>query len=118
MTRQRIALGLTILLSLALVASAAMKLSGSKEVIEGFTKWGLADWRVIIAAGELAGAALFFIPQTKNFGALVLSGYLGGAIMAHMCHGEAFTAPAIFIVLVWITAGLRQPELFGLKTGS
>lgn len=118
MTRKRIALGLTCLLSLALVMSAAMKLAAPKEVLEGFAKQGLADWRVIIAAGELAGTALFFIPKTKNFGALVLSSYMGGAIMAHMSHGEDFMAPAIFLLLIWLTAGLRQPELFGLKTGS
>ena len=118
MIRQRIALGLTILLTLALAMSATMKLTGNKEVLEGFAKMGLADWRVIIAAGELTGAALFLVPKTKNFGALVLSSYIGGAIMAHMSHGEPFTAPAIFLVLIWVTAGLRQPDLFGIKTGS
>jgi amino acid permease len=118
MKRQHIALGLTCLLTLALGMSAAMKLAGSPEVIEGFTKMGLGDWRVIIAMGEIAGAALFFIPKTRNFGALVLSSYMGGAIMAHMSHGEAFTAPAIFLILIWITAGLREPGLFGLKAGN
>lgn len=118
MTRQRVAFGLTCLLTLALGMSAAMKFAAPKEVLEGFAKMGLADWRVIIGLGEVAGAAFFFIPKTKNFGALVLSSYMGGAIMAHMCHGEAFTSPAIFLVLIWITAGLRQPDLFGLKTGS
>jgi hypothetical protein len=49
---------------------------------------------------------------------MVLSGYLGGAIMAHMSHGEDFSAPAIFLVLIWFTAGLRQPDLYGFKTGS
>lgn len=118
MTRKRIAFGLTCLFCLSLIMSAAMKLTGSKEVIEQFTKMGLADWRVIIAMGELAGTALFFLPQTKNFGTMVLSGYLGGAIMAHMSHGEDFSAPAIFLILIWITAGLRQPDLYGFKTGS
>jgi hypothetical protein len=49
---------------------------------------------------------------------MVLSGYLGGAIMYHMSHGEDFSAPAIFLILIWITAGLRQPDLYGFKTGS
>ena len=118
MTRKRIAFGLTCLFCHSLIMSAAMKLTGSKEVIEQFTQMGLADWRVIIAMGELAGTALFFMPQTKNFGTMVLSGYLGGAIMAHMSHGEDFSAPAIFLILIWITAGLRQPDLYGFKTGS
>jgi len=95
-----------------------MKLSGSKDVVEQFTQKGLADWRIIIAMGELAGTALFFLPKTKNFGTMVLSGYLGGAIMSHMSYGEDFSAPAIFLVLIWITAGLRQPDLYGFKTSS
>ena len=118
MTRLRIAFGLTCLLTLALGLSAAMKLAGSAEVLEGFAKMGLAQWRVIIAMGEIAGAALFFIPKTKNFGALVLSSYMGGAIMAHMSHGEPFTAHAIFLIIIWLTAGLREPVLFGLKSSS
>ena len=118
MTRQRIAFGLTCLFSASLILSAIMKLVGSSEVMEGFAKMGLADWRIIIALGELSATALFFLPQTKNFVTMVLSGYLGGPIMAHMSHGEDFSAPAIFLVLIWFTAGLRQPDLYGFKTGS
>lgn len=118
MNRQKIGFGLTCLLCLALVLSAAMKLSGAKEVVEGFAKMNLSNWRVIIALGEITGTLLFLIPKTKNFGALVLSSYLGGAIMAHMTQGEPFTAPAIFLILVWAAAGLKQPELFGIKAGS
>ena len=116
--QRKIGIGLTYLLTLALLLSAAMKLSGSEEVVKGFDKMNLGQWREIIALGEITGAILFVIPRTWNFGALVLSGYMGGAIMAHMTQGEPFTAPAIFLILVWAAAFLKEPQMYRVKAGS
>jgi hypothetical protein len=66
---------------------------------------------LLIGIGELVSALLFLIPQTNSLGLLLLSSYLGGAIVTHMQHGQPFFAPAILLLLVWIAGYLRHPEV-------
>jgi len=81
------------------------------EMAENFTKWGLNDWRTIIAVGEIISALLFLYPKTNIFGTLLLSAHLGGAIVIHMSHGEPFIVQSIVLILIWVTAFVRNPEL-------
>jgi hypothetical protein len=109
---------LTGLLSLLFVASAAAKLLRAQPVIENFEKWGLADYVLLIGTGELVSAVLFFIPRTTSIGLLLLSAYMGGAIVTHMQHGEAFVAQSVILVLIWVAGYLRHPEVLqSFRTG-
>jgi hypothetical protein len=91
--------------------SASLKLAANQQAVEGFEKFGLSDWRIIIGIGEICCALLFLIPRTAVAGTLLLSAYMGGAIVTHMQHGESIVGPSIVLVVVWIAAGLRLPEL-------
>jgi hypothetical protein len=102
---------LTGLLSLLLIASAAAKLLGAEPAVEGFTKFGLGDYIVLIGVGELVSAILFLIPRTNSLGLLLLSAYMGGAIVTHMQHGESFVAQSVILLLVWVAGYLRHPEV-------
>jgi hypothetical protein len=106
------------LLGFVLIGTAIVKFSGAKEVVEGFEKFGLADWRIIIGIGELTSAILFLVPRTAVLGTLLLSSYLGGAIVTNMQHAQSFVFPAVLLVIVWVAAGLRMPELFRSLIGS
>lgn len=92
--------------------SASGKFSGAAEVMEGFDKFGLRDYRLLIGVGEVVSAVLFLIPRTGVLGTLLLSGYMGGAIATHMQHGESFLVPSVVLAVVWLAAGLRMPELW------
>jgi uncharacterized membrane protein YcaP (DUF421 family) len=74
----------------------------------------LADWRVIIAIGEITSALLFLIPKTNKLGTILLSSYMGGAIIIHMTGGLSILMPSVVLILVWITGILRNPELLKL----
>jgi hypothetical protein len=100
------------LLGALLLFSAAMKLSAAPPAVEGFSKFGLKDWMLIIGVGELVSTLLFLVPRTAVPGTLLLSSYLGGAIVTHMQHGESIVGPSVFLVALWVAAGLRVPELF------
>lgn len=100
---------LTGLLTAVFVMSGVMKLVQPKEVVEGFAKLGLSEWRAIIAMGELVSAALFVLPKTHSLGVLLLSSYMGGAILAHMSHDESIVGASVILLLVWLTAWLRNP---------
>jgi hypothetical protein len=75
----------------------------------------LGDWRVIIALGEITSALLFLFPKTNKFGVLLLSSYMGGAIILHMTGGISIVMPSVVLILVWVVGFLRNPELLKLK---
>jgi hypothetical protein len=58
---------------------------------------------------------LYAIPQTAVLGAILLTGYLGGAVAMHVraADGQWFF-PIIFGVLVWLGLVLRDPRLRSL----
>lgn len=102
------------LVTAMLVMSAVMKLV-SPEMAANFERWGLGEWRVVIALGEIVSALLFLFPVTNRLGLLLLSSYLGGAILAHMSHAEPFVAPAVILVVVWVGGFVRDPQRLGLR---
>lgn len=95
----------------ALLAFSVMGKFTIPEMAANFEKWGLGNWRTIIAIGELVSAILFLFPKTNIFGAFLLSSHLGGAIVVHMGHGEPFVVQSAVLILIWITAFVRNPQL-------
>lgn len=76
----------------------------------------LADWGTIIAIGEIVSALLFLVPQTNKIGTLLLSSYMGGAIIIHMTNAMPITMPAVILIVIWAVAFLRNPELCNLNS--
>lgn len=87
--------------------SAAGKLFLQPEHME---QMKLADWRIIIAIGEIVSAILFLLPKTNKYGVLLLSSYMGGAIILHMTGGTSILMPSIVLILVWLVGFLRNPS--------
>jgi hypothetical protein len=69
---------------------------------------------VKIGIVEAAVAILFLIPRTAFLGAVLLTGYLGGATATHVRVEDAFFFPIVIGVVVWVALGLRKPEVFAL----
>ena len=99
------------LLTALFLFSASGKLFLHPEQME---QMKLGDWRVIIALGEIGSALLFLFPKTNKFGSLLLSSYMGGAIIIHMTSALSIGMPSVVLILVWLVAYLRNPELFKL----
>lgn len=74
----------------------------------------LGDWGVIIAIGEIVSAILFLIPRTTKYGTLLLSSYMGGAIILHMTMPSSIVMPSVILILVWVVAFLRDKSMFKL----
>ncbi|HEY1959177.1 MAG TPA: DoxX family protein [Polyangiaceae bacterium] len=102
--------------ALALVLSASMKLAHSPELTgEIVGKLGYPDPAIArLGVLELVCAVLYAIPQTSFVGALLVTGYLGGAIASHVRVGESFAAPLVLGVLVWVGLYLRESRLRAL----
>jgi DoxX-like protein len=98
---------------LMLLASASMKLSHSPKVIEMFGgHLGFPEGTLMpIAILELTCTALYVIPRTAVIGAILLSAYLGGAVVTHLRVGDPFVMPILLGVMVWVGLYLREPRL-------
>ncbi len=96
--------------------TALFLFSASSKLLhpEQMAQMKLADWRIIIAIGEVVSVLLFLVPKTNKLGIVLLSSYLGGAIIIHMTGGLPITMPAVILILVWITGALRNPEFIKL----
>ena len=98
-----------------LLMSAVMKMAKPAFIVEGFTKHGYAE-NVILPLGivEFVCTVVYLVPRTSVLGAILLTGYLGGATATHVRAGEQFIGPVIFGVLVWLGLYLRDARLRAL----
>ena len=106
---------MSLLPSLLLIMSAVMKLTKAPQVVEGLGKSGFPE-SVLIPLGitELACVVLYLIPWTSVLGAILLTGYLGGAIATHVRLEENFVFIVILGMLVWGGLWLRDRRIRSL----
>lgn len=103
------------LLALLLTMSAAMKLIGGTEVVEGFVRMGLPEsLRVPLGILELFCVAVYVVPATSVIGAILLTGYVGGAIVTHLRIGEPVVFQIALGLLLWLGLYLRESRLKSL----
>jgi DoxX-like family len=109
---------LSALSSLFLLFDAVMKLVKPAPVVEATVALGYLE-SVIRGLGIalLASTILYVIPRTAVLGAILLTGYLGGAVATHVRVGSgAFPVvfPIILGALLWGGLYLRDERLRSL----
>lgn len=103
------------LASLMFLFSAFMKLKGGPELDEGMAHMGLPVAMITpLAVLEFSCVALYLIPSTSILGAILLAGYMGGAILTHWRVGDVFVIQIALGVAVWLGLWLREPRLRAL----
>jgi len=103
---------LSLLPSLLLTFSGIMKLVQPGGMSESVVKMGWS-MEVMFSVGivELACTALYLVPATSILGAILLTGYMGGAIATHVRIHEPFIPGIVIGVLLWLGLFLREPRL-------
>jgi len=103
------------LVSLMFLFSAVMKLKGGPELSQGMAHLQLADSMIFpLAILELTCVVVYLIPQTAVLGAILLAGYLGGAILTHWRVGDMVVVHIVLGLLIWLGIYLREPRLAAL----
>lgn len=99
-----------------LLFDIVLKLSRVPEAVAGTTQLGWPP-DVILPLGilQLALLVLYVVPRTSAFGALLWTGYLGGAIATHVRVDNPLFSHVLFPVYVaaflWLGLWLRDPAL-------
>jgi DoxX-like family len=109
---------MTALPALLLLADSIGKLLKPAPVIEATVKLGYPE-SVIVGLGIvlLISTILYIIPLTTVLGAILLTGYLGGAVATHVRVGGSLFEilfPAFFGALIWGGLYLRDERIRAL----
>jgi len=115
-TQRRIGLVLSALTALFLLFDGVIHLLMIQPVVDSFTALGFPLGTVRwIAVLELACLALYLLPRTSVLGAVMLTGYLGGAVSAQVRVESPLLSTVLFPVYVgialWAGLWLRDQHL-------
>src|SRR6266487_3051910 len=110
---------LTALVALFLTFDSVIKVLRLAPAIQATTELGYpADTVLWIGMIELVCLGLYLAPRTAALGALLLTGYLGGAIATHVRAGSPLLSHTLFPVYValvlWGGLYLRETRLRAL----
>ncbi len=102
--------------ALFLLFDAVGKLLRLDPVVEGTTRLGYPESAVaLIGAIELACLVAYVVPRTSVLGAILMTGYLGGAVATHLRLGNPLLTHTLFPLyvglLVWAGLYLREDRL-------
>lgn len=104
-----------LLAAFLIFASASGKFVDWEGKAEMFEHLGYSsDVMFKIGVLEVILAILFLIPRTGFLGAVLLTGYLGGATVTHVRVGDPFFMPVLIGVFLWTSYVFRRPEVFAL----
>jgi hypothetical protein len=106
---------LSALAALFLLFDGAMKLVKPEFVVKPTLKLGFQE-DVIVPLGIvlIACTVVYLIPRTAVLGAILLTGYLGGAVATHLRAGDGpfqILFPVILGAILWSGLVLRDQRL-------
>src|ERR1700681_580734 len=109
---------MSVIPSLMLLMASVMSLSKSAQALQGMAQFGYPENAITaIGAACLVSTVLYIIPRTAVLGAILLTGYLGGAVATHVRVGEGWCPtlfPVVFGALLWGGLYLRDERLRAL----
>jgi uncharacterized membrane protein YphA (DoxX/SURF4 family) len=101
-----------ILPSIALVLSGIMKFVKPVGMDDGMAHLGW-DMSKATSLGilEISCVVVYLFPKTAILGAILCTGYMGGAIATHVRVDDPFVIQVLVGVLFWLGLWLREPRL-------
>ena len=109
----RILSALTVFL---LCFAAYMGIKGGPDMTTGMKQFGWSeDSLLVLAVLQLGSALLYAIPRTAVLGAILVTGYFGGAIATHLrVHDHGWPMALLCGIVAWLGLYLRDQRLRAL----
>ena len=110
---------LTALPVLFLAFDVTIKLMKIQPVVDSFTQLGIpVELARVVGTVELICLVLYCIPRTAVLGAMLLTGYLGGAVLTHLRIGSPLLSHTLFPIyigiMLWGALWLRDSRVRAL----
>ncbi len=104
---------LSVLICLLFAFSASMKLFAPPS--PEMAPLGLPTHLLVpLGCLELTCVILYLIPVTSVLGVILLTGYMGGAILTHLRVGQNVVMQTLLPIFLWGALYLREPRLWAL----
>jgi len=105
-----------------LAFDAAVKVLMLSMAVEGTVRLGYPESMILpLGIIQIAALAAYLYPPTAVVGALVWTGYLGGAVATHVRIGSPLFSATLFPIyvaaLIWAGLALRDGRVAALFTG-
>jgi hypothetical protein len=99
--------------ALMLLGSAVMKLIHNRMIVEKLQQqFGYSESLLTpIGIVELLCVVVYLIPRTSVLGAILMTGYFGGAVATHVRVSDPFVVPLALGVFAWGGLFLRDARL-------
>lgn len=96
-----------------MVSDAIPKILKLGFAVDGSADLGYPESVVVpIGVALLLATILYTIPRTAFIGAILLTGYLGGAVATQVrLEDPWFLFPATLAILTWVGLAMRQPRI-------
>jgi len=110
---------LTALPVLFLAFDVTIKLMKIQPVVDSFAQLGIpVELARVVGTVELICLVLYCIPRTAVLGAMLLTGYLGGAVLTHLRIGSPLVSHTLFPIyigiMLWGALWLRDSRVRAL----
>jgi hypothetical protein len=110
---------LSLIPGLMLFTGSFTAFTGAEMVKQGMAPFGFSPvilpW---LGATELLCSVLYLVPRTAVIGAILMTAYMGGAVITHARIGDPmWVVPVVFGVLIWTGLLLRRPLLRSAMLG-
>ena len=107
---------MTGIIALLLTLDVSAKLVRAQAVVDGSAKLGFTpDQMFVVGVIGAVCLVLYLIPRTAPIGALLWTGYFGGAIVTHLRVGDPLLTHILFPIyvsaLIWGGLYLRDPRI-------
>ncbi len=92
--------------------SGIMKLSHNPKMVEMWSQFGYSEGLIMpIAIVEILCVSFYVIPQTAVLGAILIGGFMGGAVATHLRIGQPIVVPVVIGICAWAGLYLRDRRL-------
>ncbi len=98
--------------ALLIAFMGVLKLTGNPRIAKELSNLGFGRHLRLLGVMEIVFAALFLASATMKLGFILASCYFAGAIATELSHNALKVNPLIPIVLLWISAFLRDHSIF------
>jgi hypothetical protein len=104
---------------LFMIFDGVLHIMNPQAVVDGFISLGYSDSLAIpLGIIELICLLFYIIPRTRVFGAILLTGYLGGAVASNVRIGSPFFSnilfPVYIAILLWGGLYLLDTKIGGI----
>ncbi len=101
---------------LMFVPGIVMGLTHNPQALAGMKQFGWSEDGLLLTAALMIGCGiLYLVPRTAVLGAILMTGYFGGAVATHArLHDPMWVVPVVCGILTWLGLYLRDTRLHEL----